>query len=470
MAKEKTQKTAEMKIPGKRRTAVTMNFANVVDNSDQYLFPTVYQNVQNEFAARGTPLNFTQVSSITAVRSVLQSVTTPMWGWWSDRHSRRKVLAFGTWFWGVFTLLTALSSQYIDMLVFRAITGIGLAVIVPTTNSLISDYYSPEKRGKAYGVLGLTTIVGSIAGTIFMVAMPLDPSVTIFGFIGWRFGFIVWSIITLFIGLLVWLLVKDPLRGGVEPELEKALTWQKAEKYKVKRSDYTRILKNHTFFWILAQGVTGSIPWGAIMFLVQYWENVGFDSLTAGIMFVVVALGSALGNFFGGWISDKAARWRPKSGRIIVAQISVFSGIPLFALFLLGIPRSVDSMFMYMIFGILTGFMISWCAPINSSIFSDIFEPEIRSTVFSVDRVFEGSVGALGTFFVGVIADITLLHSGMLPSEIASALGVAMFLMAAIPWTLCLIFYTFVYRNYPKDFAACRESLECRRKDLEKMK
>jgi MFS family permease len=447
-----------------------MNLANIVDNSDQQLFPTVYQNVQNEFLARGQPLTFTQVASITAVRSVLQSVSTPIWGWWSDRHSRKRVLAFGCWFWGIFTLLTALSSEYIDMLIFRAITGIGLAVIIPTTNSLISDYYPPKKRGKAYGILGLTQVLGSIFGTIFMVAMPLEPSVLVFGFIGWRFGLIVWSMLSLIIGLLVWLLVKDPLRGGVEPELEKALTWQKAEKYKVKRSDYTRILKNRTFIWILAQGVTGTIPWGGIMFLVQWWENIGFDSLTAGIMFVVVALGSALGNFFGGWISDKAARWRPKSGRIIAAQISVFSGIPLFAVFLLLIPRSVESMSVYMIFGFLTGFLISWCSPINSSIFSDIFEPEIRASVFSVDRVFEGSVGALGTFFVGVIADISLFGSGMTKPEIASALGSAMFLMAAIPWAFCLIFYTFVYKSYPKDYATCRENLECRGKELEKMK
>jgi MFS family permease len=204
------------------------------------------------------------------------------------------------------------------------------------------------------------------------------------------------------------------------------------------------------------------------MFLVQWWENIGFDPLTAGIMFVIVALGSAFGNFFGGWISDRAARWRPKSGRIIAAQISVFSGIPLFAVFLLLIPMSVDSMLVYIIFGFLTGFLISWCGPINSSIFSDIFEPEIRASVFSVDRVFEGSVGALGTFFVGVIADITL--GGSSGMTVASALGLAMFVMAAIPWTLCLIFYTMVYRNYPKDFAACRESLECRRKELEKTK
>jgi MFS family permease len=470
LSKEKSKETDKTKVPGRGRTNATMNLANIVDNSDGQLFPTVYQNVQNEFAARGMPLTFTQVASVTAIRSVLQSVTTPMWGWWSDRHSRRRVLAFGCWFWGIFTILTALSSQYIDMLIFRAITGIGLAVIIPTTNSLVSDYYPPEKRGKAYGILGLTGVIGTILGTIFMVAMPLDPSVLILGVTGWRFGFLVWSIISIIIGLFVWLLVKDPLRGGVEPELAKALTWQKAEKYKVKRSDYTRIMKNHTFICILAQGVAGTIPWNGIMFMVQWFENIGFDSLTAGIMFVVIAIGAAIGNFLGGWIGDRAGKWRPKSGRIVAAQISVFSGIPLtFVIFLL-IPRSVDSFLLYILFGFLTGMLISWCGPINSSIFSDIFEPEIRASVFSVDRVFEGSVGALGTFFVGVIADITLFGSGMTHAAIAAALGWAMFLMAAIPWTLCLIFYTLVYRTYPKDFAACRESLECRRKELEKTK
>lgn len=96
LAKEKTKKE---RIPGRGRTNATMNLANIVDNSDGQLFPTVYNNVQLEFAAKGMPLNFTQLASITAVRSILQSVTTPMWGWWSDRHSRKRVLAFGCWFW-----------------------------------------------------------------------------------------------------------------------------------------------------------------------------------------------------------------------------------------------------------------------------------------------------------------------------------------------------------------------------------
>jgi MFS family permease len=469
LAKEKPQKE---KVPGRGRTNATMNLANIVDNSDGQLFPTVYNNVRDEFAARPIPqtLTFTMLASITAVRSVLQSVTTPMWGWWSDRHSRKRVLALGCWFWGIFTLLTALSSEYIDMLLFRALTGIGLAVIIPTTNSLITDYYPPRKRGAAFGLLGLTGVIGTILGTLFMTALPGDPSVKIFGLTGWRFGFVVWAAVSLLIGLLVWVFVKDPLRGGVEPELMKALTWQKAEKYKLKRSDYGKIMKNRTFLMVLAQGVAGTIPWNGIMFMVAWFERIGFDYLTAGIMFVVIAIGAALGNLLGGWIGDRANRWRPRSGRIIAAQISVFSGIPMtFVIFML-IPMSTASLLPYILFGFLTGLLISWCGPINSSIFSDIFEPEIRASVFSVDRVFEGSVGALGTLFVGIIADVTLFGSGMTDAQIASALGSAMFIMAIIPWTLCLIFYTLVYFTYPRDYERCRTCLEQRGRELEKMK
>nr|MDO8097583.1 MFS transporter [Candidatus Njordarchaeota archaeon] len=470
MSKEKPKKVEKEKVPGRGRTNVTMNLANIVDNSDGQLFPTVYKQVREEFAARvpAVTLTFTQLATITAVRSVLQSVTTPIWGWWSDRHSRKKVLAIGCWFWGLFTLLTALSTEYIDMLIWRAITGIGLAVIIPTTSSLVTDYFAPEKRGKAFGWLGLTGVIGAIVGTLFMTLIAGE---VIYGFYGWRFGFIVWAIVSFVIGLLVWLLVKDPLRGGVEPELAKVLTWQKAEKYKVKRSDFKKIMKNKTFLIILLQGIVGTIPWNGIMFMVSWFEYIGFDNIIAGVMFVVIAIGAALGNLLGGLIGDRAARWRPRSGRIIIAQISVFSGIPLTYVIFFLIPMTTDSFFLYVLFGFLTGLLISWCAGgCNNPIFGELFEPEIRSTVFSLDRVFEGSVGALGTFFVGVFADIFLFGSGMTSAQIAAALGQAMFLMAFIPWTLCLIFYTLAYKTYPGDFEKMRKILEQRGKELEKTK
>jgi MFS family permease len=178
-----------------------------------------------------------------------------------------------------------------------------------------------------------------------------------------------------------------------------------------------------------------------------------------------LAIGGSVGVAFGGWIGDRASRWRPNSGRIVVAQTSVALGILLsFVIFIL-IPRTTASSSLYILFGFIMGLLITWAGPANNAIFSEIFEPEIRGSVFSVDRVFEGSVGALGTLLVGLFADY-LQTSGT--PDAAAALGNSMFVIALIPWILCLILYTLVYKSYPKDKATLRQIMENRRKELEK--
>jgi sugar phosphate permease len=157
----------------------------------------------------------------------------------------------------------------------------------------------------------------------------------------------------------------------------------------------------------------------------------------------------------------------------MIAQISVFSGIPLTYVIFLGIAPGTSALAAYLILGTLTGFLISWCAPgCNNVIFSKIFEPEIRGSVYSVDRVFEGSASSLGTVFIGIAAtafgfvtppagsrEPALLNASFrVPNMMA--LGVAMFWVAFIPWIICLILYTLVYFTYPQDAERMRKLLE----------
>nr|MDO8133527.1 MFS transporter [Candidatus Njordarchaeum guaymaensis] len=475
MSKEKPKKAEEVKVPGRTRTQVAINTANIVDASDGQILPSLYQQIGTSLG-----LDSLQLGTITGVRSFLQAVTTPIWGWLSDKHSRKRVLAFGCWFWGIFTLLTGLAASYIDMIFWRAITGIGLAVIVPTTQSIIADYFPPSKRGKAFGILGFTGVLGTVFGTIFATAFVASGE-PIFGIEGWRFVFVLWFVISMLVGLFVLVASKDPMRGKMEPELMKALTWQKAEKYKVKASDYKRILSNRTYIVILLQGIAGSIPWNAIFFMILWWEYMNFDPLTAGLMFAVAAFGAALGNILGGWVGDKAEKWRPNSGRIMIAQISVFAGIPMtFVIFLL-IPPVQESFFLYILFAAITGLLTQWPSANNPVIFSEIFEPEIRSTVYSVDRVFEGSFMALGTVIAGWVAvifgyvapapgqEISMMPAAMRATNMM-ALGYGMFFSAAIPWAICLFFYTLAYKTFPRDAERLRKSLEQRGKEMEKTK
>ena len=462
----------EQEFPGRTRTQVTINLANVIDNSDGQILSALYDQIGLSLS-----LNAFQLGTLEGVRSFLQSVTTPLWGWWSDKHSRKLALASGCFLWGFFTLMTSFSVGFVDMLVWRAMTGLGLAVIVPTAQSLIADYFPPEKRGTAFGWLGLTGVIGAVVGTIYATALVTSGQ-PIFGIEGWRFVFISMAIVSVVIGLLVVLLAKDPVRGKSEHQLTDVITQKTAERYTVKTSDFKRILKNKTFDLIILQGTAGSIPWNAVFFMVLWWEYMNFDPLTAGLMFAVVAIGAAVGNLMGGWIGDRAARWRPNTGRILISQISVLSGIPLTYVIFILIPMTTESMMLYIVLGAITGLLISWCSEQNYTIFSEIFEPEIRSTVYSVDRVFEGSVAALGTVIVGVIAGFLgfvapSVAISQLPFAVRvtnmTALAQGMFIACIVPWVLCLIFYTFVYKTYPGDRERNRQVLEQRRLELEKV-
>jgi MFS family permease len=455
------------RVPGTTMTQVIMNSANIIDNADAQLFPNVFNQVQTDFASHGVTITIGQLGWIVTIRSLLQAVTTPMWGWWNDRHSRKKVLAFGCILWGVATILMATSMSFVELLVYRSVTGVGLAVIIPTTQSVVADLIPPAYRGRAFGWLAFTQVIGVIAGTLF--ATELVNSVPS----NWRLVFYIWGVISIGIGLAIYFFATDPVRGLSDPEGFFKKIQEGHGEQQVQRKAFKEILANKTFVTIVAQGVIGSLPWNAILFMVTWFEYIGFDPTTAGIMFVVIAIGAALGNFYGGVFGDMAARKSPKYGRIAVAQISAVMGIPLVWVIFILIPPVMASIYLYVIIGGVTGFLISWpSAAANLPIFTEIFEPEIRGTVYSVDRVFEGSFSAFGTIFVAWIASAlgyitpgaNITDFGALPyaTHNAHVLAWGMFLMCVIPWIISSSIYTLVYIYYPKDFAKMRAILRAR--------
>lgn len=48
-----------------------------------------------------------------------------------------------------------------------AVNGIGLALVVPTGQSLTADYYPDASRGRAFGTLYLTGALGAMLGALY---------------------------------------------------------------------------------------------------------------------------------------------------------------------------------------------------------------------------------------------------------------------------------------------------------------
>lgn len=196
--------------------------------------------------------------------------------------------------------------------------------------------------------------------------------------------------------------------------------------------------------------------------------------------------GGLLGGLLGDWA---AARW-PNHGRIVVCQLSVGAGVPLSALlFKVGLPAVLSHGCMRPRRSVLTcchdlawtqglplsagawataqyaavlvtmGLLITWATPAATNpIFSEIVAPHMRQIVYSFDRSFEGAVAACGAPLVGLLARAAFGFSGAAEvgapgDDLAKArsLGSALLAFTAVPWTLCVLFFTPLHWTYRRD-------------------
>ncbi|HEY2273154.1 MAG TPA: MFS transporter [Jatrophihabitantaceae bacterium] len=109
------------------------------------------------------------------------------WGVLGDRLGRRKVLLFGMLTFGATSALCSFASSPLELILFRALMGIGAAAVQPQTLSILQNVFEPHERGKAIGIWagasGLAIALGPITGglllkyfwwgSIFLVNVPI---------------------------------------------------------------------------------------------------------------------------------------------------------------------------------------------------------------------------------------------------------------------------------------------------------
>lgn len=214
----------------------------------------------------------------------------------------------------------------------------------------------------AFGWLQLTGNIGSIVGGLFSV---LIAPITVFGIPGWRISFHIVGLISILVGILVYLFAIDPhfVNNGTNDSSNEVPKRTFCSEVKHLVEEAKSVSKISSFQIIVAQGVTGSFPWSALSFAPMWLELTGFSHQETAFLIALFVIASSIGGLFGGKMGDILSRRLPNSGRIILAQISSGAAIPLAAILLLGLPDDPSTALSHGFILIILGLFISWNAP-----------------------------------------------------------------------------------------------------------
>ncbi|MNZ69820.1 Multidrug resistance protein 3 [compost metagenome] len=100
------------------------------------------------------------------------AVATPIFGKISDLFGRKLVFVIGSILFLAGSMLSGLAQSMEQLILFRAIQGIGAGGLTPVTFTIIGDIYSIEERAKVQAwissVWGISSLVGPLLGGYFV--------------------------------------------------------------------------------------------------------------------------------------------------------------------------------------------------------------------------------------------------------------------------------------------------------------
>lgn len=133
---------------------------------------------------------------------VAEVATIPVWGKLADMLGRKRVFQAGMAIFVVSSVLCGFSTSMTQLIVFRALQGVGAGCLFPVAQTITADLFTVEQRARIMGLFtalfGLSSVIGPFLGGYFTDS------------VSWRWVF--WVIVP--VGLLVMAVIQIVL---VEP-------------------------------------------------------------------------------------------------------------------------------------------------------------------------------------------------------------------------------------------------------------
>jgi ACS family glucarate transporter-like MFS transporter len=255
----------------------------------------------------------------------------------------------GVIWWGVFTVATilvspALGSVVLQLMVLRAVLGMGEAIVYPAGNQFLSRWIPVQERGKANG--WIFAGVGAGAG----LAPPLVTAIIAFG--GWRLSFIVCAILGLVAGYFWHRMARD------RPEGHPAVSEREIAHIKAGLPAHTKerpptpwgaiFASKEVWGLFVSYSTFGYIVWLFFSwFFIYLAEARQIDLKSSAVYSMLPFIAMTVCCLAGGWLNDRIARkyglfWG-RSGLSIVAFV-LTAGFLMFGSQAASVPLAVAAL------------------------------------------------------------------------------------------------------------------------------
>jgi MFS transporter, Spinster family, sphingosine-1-phosphate transporter len=381
------------------RTALALLTAlNLLNYIDRSVLFAVQDLVKAEFHRSDAAFGL-----LTSVFFIFYMCAAPFMGPLSLRFSRKRVIVAGALVWSGATLLTAVTTNFNQLLIRHTLVGIGEASFVILSPTFVADMFPVEKRGRVMGVFYLALPVGTALG--YLLGGFMGPTH------GWRAPFYVGAAPGVLLALLLLLIPEPPLGQFDTPESKTP-----------ERDTVKSLLHNPAF-------ITATLGMAMMTFALgglQVWMPTflhrahGYSLLDANIIFGLSTISNGLvASLAGGWISDRLLR-RTKSAHYLVSAVSLGLGIPAMCVALFASGRT-------MVVGIFVAefLLLLNTGPLNAAIIDSV-GPHVRAAALAASIFVYHLLGDVPSpALIGYMSDKYSLQLAFLGPVIAIALSSA---------------------------------------------
>jgi EmrB/QacA subfamily drug resistance transporter len=342
--------TIDSKVYARRwKTLAVLSLSLLIIGLDNTILNVALPSLQEHFDASASTLQWMVDSYMLVFACLLLTAGTL-----GDRFGRKRALQAGLLLFGGASLAVLAVSTSGQLIAVRSIMGIGGALIMPATLSIITNVFPRDERGKAIAVWAAFAAVGVGLGplfgglllewfsweSVFLVNVPVTAVALIAGFVlvpdskdpePGAFDLLGAALSAASLGTLVYGLIEAPSKGWTEPLILGSFGAAAVLAAAFVRWElHTRSpMLNLSFFRnprfsvaSMGIGIASFSLFGAIFGTTQFLQDAhGYSALEAGAAMVPLAVGMMMG-------AGSSTKLVPRFGttRIVTAGLLAMAG------------------------------------------------------------------------------------------------------------------------------------------------